>query len=112
MDFQDICAPSMAAPQSSDKREATFRLQSSDLIVANIQDKLDALICEKKIKILFACESGSRVWGFSSANSDYDVRYVYSRPTEDYLTITEIKGEIRALPDPVYDLVGWDLPKA
>ena len=41
---------------------------------------------QHNVKILYACESGSRAWGFPSPDSDYDVRYLYIRPLESYLT--------------------------
>lgn len=40
---------------------------------------------QHNVKILYACESGSRAWGFPSPDSDYDVRYLYLRPLESYL---------------------------
>ena len=39
------------------------------------------------VKILYACESGSRAWGFPSPDSDYDARYLYIRPLESYLKL-------------------------
>jgi len=42
---------------------------------------------DKKIKIIFAVESGSRSWGMESINSDYDVRFVFVRPIEQYISI-------------------------
>jgi len=44
---------------------------------------------EKKIKILFCVESGSRSWGLESKDSDYDVRFVFVRPINDYVTINK-----------------------
>jgi predicted nucleotidyltransferase len=37
---------------------------------------------DKRLAVLGAlrCESGSRGWGFSSPDSDYDVRFVYMHP--------------------------------
>ncbi len=42
---------------------------------------------EYKVKILFCVESGSRAWGMESADSDYDVRFVYYREPEEYTRI-------------------------
>jgi len=42
---------------------------------------------EHNIRILFAIENGSRAWRMESEDSDYDVRFVYVRPVEDYLRI-------------------------
>jgi predicted nucleotidyltransferase len=38
-----------------------------------IIDKLLSIEAEQQVKILYACESGSRAWGFASPDSDYDV---------------------------------------
>ena len=40
---------------------------------------------DNNVKILYACESGSRAWGFPSKDSDYDVRFIYVHPTDYYL---------------------------
>ena len=39
------------------------------------------------VDIILAVESGSRGWGFASADADYDVRFVYVYPTARYLSI-------------------------
>lgn len=45
---------------------------------------------EHDVRILYACESGSRAWGFASQDSDYDVHFVYVRKPEWYLSIATI----------------------
>src|SRR5258708_28995621 len=50
-----------------------------------------------QVTVLFACESGSRAWGFASPDSDYDVRFIYAQPLNNYLSIHERKDSI-ALP--------------
>lgn len=48
---------------------------------------------EEGIKILFAVENGSRAWGLDSSDSDYDVRFVFVRPLEEYIQIDK-RGEV------------------
>ena len=49
---------------------------------------------EKKIKILFAVEAGSRAWELNSAESDYDINFVYHRSLEDYISINKYDDQI------------------
>jgi len=64
------------------------------------------------IKILYACESGSRAWGFASPNSDFDVRFIYARPVNDYLKIAATPDTLGLPVNEVLDIGGWDLKKA
>lgn len=64
------------------------------------------------VTILFACESGSRAWGFASPDSDYDVRFIYVRPADAYLTVFPVRDVIEEKISDDLDIVGWDLKKA
>lgn len=79
-----------------------------------IGDKLLEIQKKENVHIFYACESGSRAWGFPSANSDYDVRFVYVRPKEWYLSIdVDIKRDVIEVPiSDELDISGWDLRKA
>ena len=67
---------------------------------------------EHNVSILFACESGSRAWGFASQDSDYDVRFIYKHPRDWYLSIDQGRDVIeRQLPGDL-DVSGWELRKA
>lgn len=81
-------------------------------VEGRIAAELDRIEAEKNVRILFACESGSRAWGFPSADSDYDVRFVYSHPSAWYLRVTPARDVIEVPISDDLDINGWDLRKA
>lgn len=52
-----------------------------------IREELDKIEDSHAVRVLFACESGSRAWGFASPDSDYDVRFVYVNEPLWYLRL-------------------------
>jgi predicted nucleotidyltransferase len=77
----------------------------------SIADKLVDLENRYNIEILYACEAGSRVWGFASPNSDYDIRFIYRYPLEQYLKLDTPRETIDYIEED-YDYAGWDIRKA
>jgi predicted nucleotidyltransferase len=84
----------------------------NETIRNRIQAELRRIEKKEDVTILFACESGSRAWGFESADSDYDVRFIYLRRTEWYLTIQKKRDVVENPIDDELDISGWDLSKA
>lgn len=81
-------------------------------ITHEITAKIKELEKDRAIEVLFACESGSRAWGFPSIDSDYDVRFIYRHPIKWYLTIKD-KADVVELPvNSLLDINGWDLKKS
>src|SRR5262245_45585236 len=77
-----------------------------------ITSRLMELCQQEGVKCLYAVESGSRAWGFASPDSDYDVRFVYIRPKDDYLKIDRPRGVIEYMgEDGLLDMAGWDTTK-
>lgn len=77
-----------------------------------IYSRIKEIEVEENIRVLYACESGSRAWGFPSANSDYDVRFIYIRPINWYLSVEPGKDVIEYKIKDNLDINGWDLKKA
>jgi uncharacterized protein len=68
------------------------------------------------VKVLYACESGSRAWDFPSKDSDYDVRFIYIHKRNKYLSIDPMgvgkKRDVIELPiNDLLDVSGWDVTK-
>src|SRR6186713_3345969 len=76
-----------------------------------IINKLAEIELEHKIKILFACESGSRGWQFPSPDSDYDVRFIYVRPMRYYLSVNNQAYDLNFPINGEIDIYGWDIRK-
>jgi len=88
------------------------RIRVNTGVQERIQQTLDAVETGEDVKVLYACESGSRAWGFESGDSDYDVRFIYLRPTNWYLTIQRKRDVIEKPIDDELDVSGWDVTKA
>jgi predicted nucleotidyltransferase len=78
----------------------------------NILYELEKVERVHGVRILYACEAGSRVWGFHSPNSDYDVRFIYAHPLSHYLSILERRDVIEVPITGLLDINGWDIRKA
>ncbi|MFT3735011.1 MAG: nucleotidyltransferase domain-containing protein [Rhodocyclaceae bacterium] len=83
-----------------------------DTIRTRVLEALANIETEHNVTVLFACESGSRGWGFASPDSDYDVRFIYVHRLPWYLTV-EAQRDVIELPiSDELDVSGWELRKA
>jgi uncharacterized protein len=96
----------------NNKHMVLSALPIDDAIRVRVLQALDQIEAEHDVKVLFACESGSRGWGFASPDSDYDVRFVYVQRLSWYLTV-EAQRDVIELPiSDELDVSGWELRKA
>jgi predicted nucleotidyltransferase len=79
---------------------------------AQIMEALRDIEAKHDVTVLFACESGSRGWGFASPDSDYDVRFIYVNRLPWYLTVTPRRDVIEVPISGDLDINGWNLRKA
>jgi len=78
-----------------------------------VTNRLEELEKQHGFRILYACESGSRAWGFASADSDYDVRFLFVWPREHYLSISAPREDVDlGIDADNLDLSGWELRKS
>lgn len=73
---------------------------------------LEEVEAKYEVRVLFACESGSRGWGFASPDSDYDVRFVYVHRLPWYLQVEPERDVIELPISDELDLSGWELRKS
>ena len=80
-------------------------------VIETVRKRLAEIETTKNVKILYAVESGSRAWGFESADSDYDIRFIYAHPKNWYLNILPKTDVIEYAIVDDFDYSGWDLRK-
>ena len=86
----------------------------SDEVRTEILQRLHRAEAEHSVRILYACESGSRAWNFASPDSDYDARFIYVR-TQDWYLSFDVERRRDVIEYPIVDLIdcnGWDIRKA
>lgn len=81
-------------------------------VFQRVRDVLSRIENERGVRVLFACESGSRAWGFASRDSDYDVRFLYVQQRDWYLSIEDRRDVIELPIAEDLDVSGWELRKA
>ncbi|MBK7171236.1 MAG: nucleotidyltransferase domain-containing protein [Gammaproteobacteria bacterium] len=84
------------------------------LVRDEILKRLRKAESEHSIRIPYACESGSRAWNFASPDSNYDVRFIYVRKPEWYLSF-DVERRRDVVEYPIVDDIdcsGWDVRKA
>ncbi len=83
----------------------------SSAMRTRVQEELERLERERNVKVLYACESGSRAWGFASPDSDYDVRFVYVEKPDWFVQVDAPRDVIERPLDDELDVSGWELRK-
>jgi predicted nucleotidyltransferase len=76
-----------------------------------VEEWLKKIEADHHIEVLFACEAGSRAWGYDSPDSDQDIRYIYKyMDLRTYVSMDDPPDVIdHSFP---FDSQGWDLKKA
>jgi predicted nucleotidyltransferase len=81
-------------------------------VYQRVHNALARVESSQNVRVLFACESGSRAWGFASRDSDYDVRFLYVHWRDWYLSVEDRRDVIELPIADDLDLSGWELRKA
>ena len=99
-------------PSTASKETVLSAHPVSDTVRRTVAEQLQALEHQHDVTVLFACESGSRGWGFASPDSDYDVRFVYVHKLPWYLSVERQRDVIEVPISDELDVSGWELRKA
>jgi predicted nucleotidyltransferase len=79
---------------------------------AAITQLLQGIEAQRGVRVLYACEAGSRAYGIESDDSDYDVRFLYVHPRDAYLDLDTPRDVVELPVNNDLDINGWDIYKA
>jgi predicted nucleotidyltransferase len=85
---------------------------ASPNLTNDIHILLNRIESTHRVRIVYACESGSRAWGFASPDSDYDIRFIFIRDDVSYISVHEGLESIDLPLEEELDAGGWDIRKA
>lgn len=92
--------------------KVSFEHPISPDVRTRVMAELAEIESRHDVTVLYACESGSRGWGFASPDSDYDVRFIYVHRLPWYLRVEAPRDVIEMPIDDELDVSGWELRKA
>ena len=84
----------------------------SESMKSEIVAQIQGIESTHDVTVLYACESGSRGWGFASPDSDYDVRFIYVHRLPWYFQVSPGRDVIEVPISGDLDINGWELRKA
>ena len=85
-------------------------LKLKETLTMNIHHEIEKLFQQRQDIPLFYIESGSRLWGMASPDSDYDVRGFHLPSKDQYFDYKKYRDLIEVM-DGDFDFVSYDLDK-
>ena len=78
----------------------------------SVHQILEKIEKENDVKIVFACEAGSRIYGYDNKTSDFDIRFIYIRKKEKYFQFDDTEELVIRGSQKNVEYIGFDIKKA
>lgn len=78
----------------------------------SVHQILEKIEKENDVKIVFACEAGSRIYGYDNETSDFDIRFIYIRKKEKYFQFDDTEELVIRGSQKNVEYIGFDIKKA
>lgn len=97
--------------QKNDDQEDSREIADISKIIEESRKKLKAIEGSENIVILHSFLTGSYSWGDATPTSDVDIKFIYVRRLQEYLSMSRKKDNINLEISNGEDLEGWDITK-
>ena len=85
--------------------------KKNDTLDSSLKEKIRKIEEQEGVNAIFSTLIGSKGWGYEDENSDTDIRFIYVRPPEDYISLKKPSDNITYPIENGDDIVGYDLGK-